>query len=74
MKNYNEVPNIISTKDLDYLTDIFNWNYNAYKKSINAQKTLQNEELITIFEEASNAFYNNINTVLNILNQGGQNE
>ena len=67
MKNYNEVPNIISGKDLDYLSDIFNWNYGAYKN-------LKNEELVTIFEEASSTFYNNMNTVLNILNQGGQNE
>lgn len=74
MKNYNEVPNIISGKDLDYLSDIFNWNYGAYKKSVNDQKKLKNEELVTIFEEASNTFYNNMNTVLNILNQGGQNE
>lgn len=74
MKNYNEVPNIISGKDLDYLSDIFNWNYGAYKKSVNTQKNLKNEELVTIFEEASNTFYNNMNTVLNILNQGGQNE
>ena len=74
MKNYNEVPNIISGKDLDYLSDIFNWNYGDYKKSVNAQKNLKNEELVTIFEEASNTFYNNMNTVLNILNQGGQNE
>lgn len=74
MKNYNEVPNIISGKDLDYLSDIFNWNYGAYKKSVNAQKNLKNEELVTIFEEASSTFYNNMNTVLNILNQGGQNE
>ena len=74
MKNYNEVPNIISGKDLDYLSDIFNWNYGTYKKSVNAQKNLKNEELVTIFEEASNTFYNNMNTVLNILNQGGQNE
>ena len=74
MKNYNEVPNIISGKDLDYLSDIFNWNYGAYKKSVNAQKNLKNEELVTIFEEASNTFYNNMNIVLNILNQGGQNE
>lgn len=74
MKNYNEVPNIISSKDLDYLSDIFNWNYGAYKKNVNAQKNLKNEELVSIFEEASNTFYNNMNIVLNILNQGGQNE
>ena len=26
-KIYNEVPNIITGKDLDYLSDMFNWNY-----------------------------------------------
>ena len=33
--NYETVPDIISGKDLDYLTDAFNWNYNAYKKTVN---------------------------------------
>lgn len=74
MKNYNEAPNIITGKDLDYLSDIFSWNYGAYKKSINAQKNLQDENLISLFEKASNTFYNNMNIILNILNQGGQNE
>ena len=27
MQNYNVVPNIISGKDLDYLSDMFNWTY-----------------------------------------------
>lgn len=31
MQNYNVVPNIISGKDLDYLSDMFNWNYTGYK-------------------------------------------
>ena len=34
-KIYTEVPNILTGKDLDYLSDMFNWNYNfrwgAYK-------------------------------------------
>ena len=30
---YNEVPNIITGKDLDYLSDMFNWNYEALKKT-----------------------------------------
>ena len=29
----NKVPNIISTKDLSYLSDIFEWNFTAYKKA-----------------------------------------
>ena len=27
MMNYNQVPSIITGKDLDYLSDIFEWNY-----------------------------------------------
>ena len=26
------VPNIISTKDLSYLSDMFNWNFTAFKQ------------------------------------------
>ena len=33
--NYEQVPDIISNKDLDYLVDMFNWNYLAYKKIVN---------------------------------------
>lgn len=29
MQNYEVVPNIISGKDLDYLSDVYNWNFNA---------------------------------------------
>ena len=29
--NYKKVPDIITNKDLDYLSDIFNWNLNGYK-------------------------------------------
>ena len=28
-----QVPNMISTKDLSYLTDIFEWNFTASKKA-----------------------------------------
>ena len=31
--NYNSVPNIITGKDLDYLSDMFNWHYSAYKNT-----------------------------------------
>ena len=31
---YNEVPKIITGKDLDYLSDMFNWNYEGKKKLI----------------------------------------
>ena len=34
MNNYEVVPNIISCKDLDYLSDMFEWNYNAFLKAL----------------------------------------
>ena len=74
MKQYSEVPSIISGKDLDYLSDIFNWNYGAYKKTVNAKKQINDEEIMSLFEDAANAFYGNLNEVLQILSQGGSNE
>lgn len=71
---YNEVPNIISGKDLDYLSDMFSWNYGAYKSSYGASDSVEDEEIKDILVRASNMFYNDMNRVLNILNNGGSNE
>ena len=51
---YNEVPNIISGKDLDYLSDMFNWNYGAYKSSYNASNSVEDAEIKDILVRASN--------------------
>ena len=68
---YEEVPNMISCKDLDYLSDMFQWNYGAYKCSYNASTSVNDEEIKEILERASNIFYVSIENILNILNQGG---
>jgi len=70
---YNSVPNIISSKDLDYLSDMFNWNYGAYKSSLNASNSVTDEELNNLLLKASNIFHSNMSKVLNII-QGGNNE
>ena len=67
-KIYNEVPNIISCKDLDYLSDMFNWNYGAYKTSFNASKSVNDEELSKMLGKASNVFHANMSKILNIIN------
>ena len=72
MENYNIVPNIITGKDLDYLSDMFNWNYGAYKCTINSLESINDEEVKNMLETASNIFHNNMTNVLNIL--GGSNE
>lgn len=72
--NYEKVPNIITGKDLDYLSDIFNWNYTAYKNTFNAINEVNNEEIKDVLTRASDMFYNNMNVVLSILNNGVNNE
>lgn len=71
---YNEVPNIITGKDLDYLSDMFNWNYEGLKKANTAINNVEDEEIKTTIEKCYNLFNNNLNVVLSILNQGGSNE
>ena len=48
---YEEVPNMISCKDLDYLSDMFQWNYGAYKCSYNASNNVGDEEIKDILEK-----------------------
>ena len=72
--NYEEVPDIISGKDLDYLCDMFNWNYGAYKSSYNAKESVTDDEIKNTLTSAQELFKNNMNKILNILNRGGRNE
>ena len=72
--NYTEVPNIITGKDLDYLSDMFNWNYEAIKKTNEALINIEDEQLKLVLEKGYNLFNNNLNVILSILNQGGSNE
>ena len=68
------VPNMISCKDLDYLSDMINWNYGAYKSASNAINSVTDSEIKDMLNKASNVFHGNISKILNILNEGGNNE
>lgn len=69
---YQEVPDIITGKDLDYLSDMFSWNYSAYKSIYNSISKVNDEEIKKILEEGSELFDENMNIVLDIL--GGMDE
>ena len=71
---YNEVPKIITGKDLDYLSDMFNWNYEGLKKVNTALSNVEDKEIIDLLQKGYNLFKNNLNVVLSILNEGGTNE
>ena len=72
MDNLNKVPNIITGKDLDYLSDMFNWNYGAYKSTYNSLENITDEEIKNMIERVITLFHTNMINVLNIL--GGNNE
>ena len=71
---YESVPNIISGKDLDYLKDIFNWNYSAYKSTINMSDEITDDDLLDILKKCTNLFYDNMINTLDILERGKANE
>lgn len=71
--NYEEVPNIISCKDMDYLCDMFNWNYGAYKCSYNSIEKVEDEEIKEEIKKVNEVYLESMNKVLSIL-EGGQNE
>ena len=47
------VPQIISTKDLAYISDMFEWNYNAYKEINHFIGEVKSEEIKELLESAS---------------------
>ncbi|MBQ2872879.1 MAG: hypothetical protein IJE89_02650 [Bacilli bacterium] len=65
---YTNVPKMISCKDLDYLSDMFNWNYGAYKSTFNAINSVSDIEIKDMLTRASEMFYNNMNSIISILN------
>ena len=67
MERLDEVPNIISGKDLDYLSDMFNWNYGAYKSTYNSLESINDEEVKKMVEKVVTLFHSNMTKILDIL-------
>ena len=67
--NYVKVPKIITGKDLDYLSDMFNWNYAVYKNTINAIDCVNDDEIKNTLNRASDLFYSNMNIIISLLNE-----
>ena len=67
MENYNVVPNIITGKDLDYLSDMFNWNYSGYKEMFNSLENIKDEDVKNMISRVSDILYDNMTNILNIL-------
>lgn len=67
------VPNIISTKDLAYLTDMFHWNFVAAKEIYHFMNEVKEEGIKEILEDAFRMHTVHCKFILTIL-QGGEDE
>ena len=47
-QKYQQEPDIITGKDLEYLSDIWQWNYDAYKKYSHYEQVSEMEEYLGI--------------------------
>lgn len=73
-EQYMEVPtNILTGKDMDYLSDVFEWNYEALKKTNEGVNNVNDEEILSLLERGKDLFDSNLNTVLENLNEIGGN-
>ena len=63
-------PNILTGKDLDYLQDIFNWNYYAFKNCSLSLTKLKNNEIKKQLRKCNNFFKTNLNKTLTIIKDG----
>ena len=70
MEKYEQVPDIITGKDLDYLSDMFEWNKEALKKTNDSIPKVQDEEIKEILKKACKLFDSNLKVVLELLEGG----
>lgn len=66
-----QVPNMISTKDLDYLSDMINWNFICSKKINHFINEVQDPEIKQLLESVRNMHTAHAKKLVSIL-QGGQ--
>jgi len=63
-----QVPAIISTKDLSYLSDMFEWNFVVAKKALHYSNEVTNEELKKELDKVYKMHEKHLKKILEILN------
>lgn len=63
----NSVPQMISTKDFAYLSDMFEWNYTAFKQINHYVQEVQDEQIKELFERIRNMHEDHMNFIISIL-------
>lgn len=63
----NNVPNMISTKDLSYIADMLNWNIIAAKKARHFYNEVNDQDIKTAMEKAFRLHEKHYKFLLNLL-------
>lgn len=63
----NTVPQMISTKDLAYLSDMFEWNYTAFKQINHFISEVEDTKVKEILERLRNMHEDHMNFMISIL-------
>ena len=66
----DKVPNMISTKDLDYLKDMFEWNFNASKLAYHFSEETTNPIVKDMITKVSRMHSEHSRKIKNILMEG----
>ena len=72
--NYEEVPNILTGKDMDYLSDMFEWNVSSLKFANQFVNDIENQDIRDVLQEAYQTHQENLYDVIRAIEEGGQNE
>lgn len=62
-----QVPTIISTKDLSYLSDMFEWNFVASKKALHYSNEVMDEDVKKILDKTFKMHEKNLKKILELL-------
>lgn len=63
----NEVPNIISTKDLDYIKDMLKWNFVLVKKANFFMEVITDEDAKKLIEKVIKVHKSQYEKIMDIL-------
>lgn len=63
----NEVPNIISTKDLDYIKDMLKWNFVLVKKANFFMEVITDEDAKKLIEKVIKVHKSQYEMIMDIL-------
>lgn len=66
-----KVPKMVSTKDLSYITDMFNWHLIAAKKMEHYESEIEDKECLSKIKDLKKIHYNACGTLCDLLESGG---